>query len=423
MKKLSLKHMLFLVVCGIGMAGTVAQANSMNVQTHTKEEIRAYINGSQSSITSATTYKVKPSVKNYAIGQLSEETVTSALARLNQYRYIAGLDANVTSDATYAEYAQAAALINAVHGGLSHSPAKPSGMSDSTYQLCKKGAGSSNLAAGYGSLPNSIDGWINEAGLLGHRRWLLYPKLGKTGFGLVNNVNSMYGSYSAVYVFDRSNDSDYKNVAWPAQLTPLSYFSEYDTWSLSTGNTETASNVKVTLTRKSDKKKWTFTSSNGLTVDNTGYGQRGCIIFCPNGISSFKDGDVYTVNITGLVDGDLTYNVEFFNLKETSDPLKSKVSGFKAVAGTKKLTLKWKKKSGIDGYQIQISTSKSYSKKQTYTVGKSKTSKTITKYNGKKLKSKKKYYVRIRAYKKVTNADGTTTKKYSKWKSISKKTK
>lgn len=159
--------------------------------------------------------------------------------------------------------------------------------------------------------------------------------------------------------------------------------------------------------------------------------------YCAIGVGVFYKGGVrYWVQCFSLVEADeakkiddvkRTYKVSLTSGKETTivntNPLSTKVKNFKATAGKRKLTLKWKKKTGIDGYQLQISTSSNYKKKQTYNIGKSKTKKVITKYNGKKLKAKKKYYVRIRAYKKVTNADGSVTKKYSKWKKISKKTK
>lgn len=64
----------------------------------------------------------------------------------------------------------------------------------------------------------------------------------------------------------------------------------------------------------------------------------------------------------------------------------------------KQLTVKWKKGSGISGYQISYSTSSKFTKSTTKTVTVTKagtTAKTLT-----KLKSKKKYYVRIRVYKK-----------------------
>lgn len=149
----------------------------------------------------------------------------------------------------------------------------------------------------------------------------------------------------------------------------------------------------------------------------------------------YKDGIRYWVQCFGFAETKTisepsnvkrTYQVSLTRGKETTivgaNPLSTKVQNFKATVGKKKLTLKWKKKSGIDGYQLQISTNKNYSNKETYKLGKGKTSKTITKYNGKRLKAKKRYYVRIRAYKKVTNTDGTVTKQYSKWKNISRKT-
>lgn len=76
-------------------------------------------------------------------------------------------------------------------------------------------------------------------------------------------------------------------------------------------------------------------------------------------------------------------------------------------AGNKSFTVKWKKKS-CTGYQIQYSTSKKFAKKGTKVlkVNKAKTtSKTV-----KKLKAKKKYYVRVRTYKTVKKKNY-----YSKW--------
>lgn len=78
----------------------------------------------------------------------------------------------------------------------------------------------------------------------------------------------------------------------------------------------------------------------------------------------------------------------------------------------KQIKVTWKKKSGVTGYQIQVSTSSKFkkSKTKTYKITKQKTtSKTI-----KSLKSKKKYYVRIRTYK-TARVNGKTITKYSSW--------
>ncbi len=150
----------------------------------------------------------------------------------------------------------------------------------------------------------------------------------------------------------------------------------------------------------------------------------------------YKDGVRYWVQCFGLGtakqakrigDRERTYRVSLTSGVETKmindNPFRSKVSGVKVKASKRSLTVTWNKKSGADGYQIQIARKKSFSGKQTYTVDKTKSKKVITKYKGKKLASKKCYYIRIRAYKQEKNADGTTSKQYSKWKTIRKKTK
>lgn len=83
-----------------------------------------------------------------------------------------------------------------------------------------------------------------------------------------------------------------------------------------------------------------------------------------------------------------------------------------AKAGKKSATVSWKKVSGVNGYEVQYSTSKKFTKKSTKktTIKKNKTTKTTIK----KLKSKKTYYVRIRTYKNV-KFGGKTVKVYSLW--------
>lgn len=84
-----------------------------------------------------------------------------------------------------------------------------------------------------------------------------------------------------------------------------------------------------------------------------------------------------------------------------------KVKVASAKAGKKSIKVTWKKVKGIKGYQIQYSTNKKFKKgNKTITVKSTKsTSATI-----KKLKSKKKYYVRMRTYKIVNGK-----KVYSAW--------
>lgn len=94
---------------------------------------------------------------------------------------------------------------------------------------------------------------------------------------------------------------------------------------------------------------------------------------------------------------------------DTNKPKSSKVKKLKSGKKSAKVTLG--RVSSVKGYQIQYSTSSKFTKKKTKTVtisGAKKTSKTL-----KKLKSNKKYYVRVRTYKIVANQ-----KVYSDWSAV-----
>ena len=97
---------------------------------------------------------------------------------------------------------------------------------------------------------------------------------------------------------------------------------------------------------------------------------------------------------------------------QTSKPVaKPKSAKIKKVKAAKKaIAVEWKKVSGVKGYQILVATDKKFKKnKKTVTVKKQKT----TKVTVKKLKAKKKYYVRIRTYKTVKGK-----KIYSSWSKV-----
>ena len=95
-------------------------------------------------------------------------------------------------------------------------------------------------------------------------------------------------------------------------------------------------------------------------------------------------------------------------VKAVSKPKSAKIKKVKAVK--KAISVQWKKVSGVKGYQIQVATDKKFKKnKKTVTVKKQKT----TKVTIKKLKAKKKYYVRIRTYKTVKGK-----KVYSSWSKV-----
>lgn len=96
--------------------------------------------------------------------------------------------------------------------------------------------------------------------------------------------------------------------------------------------------------------------------------------------------------------------------KETKKP--GKVKGLKLSGRKKKtLTVRWKKVTGAKGYQVILSTDRK-GKKQKKEYNVKKTQKTV-----KKLKSKKVYYVKVRAY----NTDAAGKKKYGVYSVIKRK--
>ena len=113
-----------------------------------------------------------------------------------------------------------------------------------------------------------------------------------------------------------------------------------------------------------------------------------------------------TVTVTGIGRYDGAVNASFSII-----PKKVTLTSLKA--GKKSLTVNWKKADGIDGYEIEYSLKKSFKGAKSVTV---KSAKTAT-CELTKLKSRKKYYIRIRSFKKVKG------KKYhSEWsKVLSKK--
>lgn len=291
-------------------------------------------------------YKVKPSLsKPYSTGQISSNHIADGLNAVNIMRYIAGLSSNVTTEGRYNSYAQAASMINSINDVLTHFPKRPSGMSSSMYKTAYTGASQSNIAYGYTLLSNSIisgymkDGDSANIAKMGHRRWILNPKLLKTGFGFSP------GRYSAMYAVDQSNHLAVQTkVAWPANNTPIEYFNTQYPFTLSLDESFdrlSRSRIKITLTRKSDQRVWKFdkdtpqntNSVEYFSVDNNPYGQPRCIIWRPKGISAYSNGSSYTVKITGVTKQGkpypIQYNVNFFSVNEAMSALSKKTVVFK----------------------------------------------------------------------------------------------
>lgn len=390
--KATIMTCLVMLTVSVGVPCYAAESQGINVNYHSQKDIQEYLTTQKVKPDAPTRYKVTPSLKSpYSAGALNDTDLRIALRTLNAVRYIAGIDADVKLDASYNDQTQAAALINAVNGGLSHFPTRPSGMSDELYEMAAAGSGSSNIAytswdtnLGYAILHLwMFDGDFGNVDRVGHRRWILNPAMKKTGFGLVQNGEA---TYTAMYTFDNCfGESDYYGVAWPAQNMPVEYFGNIYPWSISMGEPVDISKVKVTLTRKNDNKKWTFSqnsTSGFFNVENSNYGQTGCIIFRPDGVI-YKPGDKFSVQITGLTKK-VAYDVNFFSVDAASKvPETSCTHTYGTAKVTKKATLK------ADGEKTSVCTK--CQKKKTTIIPKIKKvalTKSKVTYNGKTQKPK-----------------------------------
>ncbi len=155
--------------------------------------------------------------------------------------------------------------------------------------------------------------------------------------------------------------------------------------------------AKQTYTGKSIKPSLTVKYGSEVLKSGTDYAVK---------YSNNKAVGIATVTVTGKGSyaGSITKTFTICPKSTTLSKLTAKSKGF---------TVKWKKQSSqTTGYEIQYSTNSKFTKKTTEvkTINKNKT----TSVKILKLKSSKKYYVRIRTYKMVT-VNGKSKKIYSSW--------
>ncbi|MBR5916762.1 MAG: DUF4214 domain-containing protein [Lachnospiraceae bacterium] len=339
--------------------GTTGSAD-LGVEYHTKTEIAHFIIEHPANNAYNNSFDSIPGITApYSLGKVSDSTLNDSLALLNTFRYIAGLPANVTLNSEYNELAQAASVVNAANNLMTHYPEKPAGMDDALYQKGYEGASHSNIAYGWtswdagnyfniGKFMNT--GWMGDSDShnldrVGHRRWILNPPMGQTGFGLAKNG---YSLHSSMYAFDSSNTAaeSIKVVAWPGQNTPVGYFDASDAWSVSMGDKVNSATVKLTC--ENTGKTWTFigtpdcnksTDEGYININNDYYGLPGCIIFRPQNGTTTDKGYSYKVSITGTTSikdwvqhgyylyyedvGEKTftvnYTVDFFDINDYKD--------------------------------------------------------------------------------------------------------
>ena len=339
----------------------------LGVAPRTQEEIQAFVNAHPAYRNQVNLYQVAPTDKPYAAGKLSAVNQRSALNLVCQLRYIAGLGADLSLLTEQEDAMGATALVirlysdqyRAQHGSdiLSHYPGRASALSDAVYDGLYAagyvGAGRANIAMGY-TVTNALLAYMSDADdvnikTVGHRRWILNPEMGRTVFGA-------NGRFSAMYAHDLSAGGGESRVAWPAQQMPLEYFNASDPWSLSYGRVLNADKISVTLVRVRDSRAWTFSSASAdgaFFVENSGYGQRGCVIFRPSGLGQIAAGDTFNVSVTDDEAGEVTrYTVRFFSLDLSACEALETLTNVAAVRTPDGCEVSWGGVSGAQGYYV-----------------------------------------------------------------------
>ncbi len=301
------------------------KSGDLSVPSPTKEQIKTMW---EQITTYETKFDIEPSVVSpYSIGALNADYLQNAEDYLNLIRYIAGLPAIEMSDELNESAQYGAVLLEA--SNFSHYPSQPADMDDDFYNKGFAATSSSNIAYGYNDISGSISGYMGDEDsinidVVGHRRWLLNPKLHYVGFGHAK------GSY-ATKVFDQSgNDVDYNFISWPASGNfPANMFKYNDPWSITLNPSKYSKigDLKITLTRTSDGKVWNFDSNTSkdpntkgdfLNIDLSGAGVSNCIIFRPALNDSWGYDGIYTVEVSGIYDKSgnavtLKYQTDFYD--------------------------------------------------------------------------------------------------------------
>ena len=246
------------------------------------------------------------------------------LARLNGYRYLAGLSYDVQLKDEHNLTCKYGAHLCDVIGRIEHTPAKPPGMDDATYRRGYEGTSRSNLfwTSGADGLTGSVNGYMDDSdpsnvARVGHRRWCLNPAMRYTGFGAVKGYSAMWSMDGA------GGGASGAIVCFPsAGFHPLAYYTVGTAWnvSLDPGRYQLRSPQVKVYALKSGATRFPADVSGlaevglrDVRVDNSGIGITQTIIFRP-AIKALRGSrfGVLITGVEGLPEKRLAYTVEFF---------------------------------------------------------------------------------------------------------------
>ena len=244
-------------------------------------------------------------VSNCNQGSIAQEVKDKIFMRIAYYRRAAGLNNTISENSSKSDKAQLAALMMKANNQLEHNP-------PNTWKCFsqdgKDGAGSSLLTMSKNA--EAIDSYMRDQGAnngpVGHRRWLLWPRLQEIGIGNTNSTN-------AIWVLGNAGTAPTdapEFIAWPHEGYVPDIMA-FPRWSFSIKDADFSS-TKVSMK-----------DSNGSSISldleplDTQFGDR-TIVWVPEGIASNVSEDTtYTVTIKDVnVEGELKdyeYSVILFD--------------------------------------------------------------------------------------------------------------
>ncbi len=313
------------------MVALVLLALPASAKTHTRAEIRT-LYAQLVSREDELPYRVLPHViPPYDAGALTDEALQAALNYVNFLRRVAYIENDVALSDLYTMRAQYAATLLAANDQLLHDAPIAPDMEQDFYETAHAGTTSSNIAS-INWMDNDIlltaiayfvrDDGAENLSALGHRRWLLNPNMGETGFGLANAQSGI--TYAAMYAHDLSGKcADWQSIAWPsAGAFPAELMANSLAWSVTLNPRyydAEKSDIRVTMSEKSAG----IANLSYFNVNAENYGAGPCVIFVPDlqamGIEQYQQNQVWQVHLTGLkttdgADAEISYEVDMIAL-------------------------------------------------------------------------------------------------------------
>ncbi len=233
-------------------------------------------------------------------GTMPTEAVDDTVVRVNAFRWLAGLPPIAYDGSAHAELMDCASMMSQ-NSALSHDPPMSwtcwtSGGADA--------AGRSNIAFGYGTSADAINGYMTDVGTmsLGHRRWILGTRLSSVEVGF-----SASGGRpgQCLGVFSRGGSSSRRWTAYPnpgfAPIEMVSSGRGEVTWSLQANDFDLPDTTAVQVELVgSDRQRPVHHYLTG------GGGPPASVGFTPQSWSP-RAGETYRVTVSGTAIGDIVY--------------------------------------------------------------------------------------------------------------------